>query len=304
MIMINLTDDFKNKVVDALMGQRKNFGGSDAMFAKQWGLSASVFSRLKKGELTGLVRDSQWLNMGRELGVSTTQRKWNTAKTDVFTIIEEDILFCRQYSKSRICVDDCGIGKTYTAKYLSRTLKNCFYVDASQGKTRRQFIKLVAKAIGIDTNDKYDNIKANVKYYLRTIETPVVIVDEAGDLDYGAFMDLKELWNGTENACAWYLMGADGLRRKIERGISNQKVGYREMFSRMSERFTQPVPVGKEARVAFYKKLITDVLKANMSDTAELNSIVKRCLVMDHGGDIGGLRRAESLLILNQRSNG
>lgn len=274
------------------------------MFAKQHGLSASVFSRLKKGELTGLVRDGQWLTMGRELDVQSARRKWNTAKTDVFKIIEEDILFCQQYSKSRILVDDCGIGKTYTAKYLSRTLKNCFYVDGSQGKTRRLFVKLLAKAIGVDTNDKYDNIKANVKYYLRIIENPIVIVDEAGDLDYGAFMDLKEFWNATENACAWYLMGADGLKRKIERGISNQKVGYREMFSRMSERFTQPVPIGREARQAFYKKLITDVLKANMDDTTGINDIVRRCLVMDNGGEIGGLRRAESLLILNQRQNG
>jgi len=299
--MINLSDDFKRKVVTRLIEIRKNFGGSDAMFAKQWEMSGSVFSRLKKGEVTGLLKDSQWLNMGRQLGVNTNERRWNTARTDVFNIIEEDVLFCKKYSKSRICVDDCGIGKTYTAKYLSRTLKNCFYVDGSQGKTKRLFIKLVAKSIGIDVNDKYENIKANVKYYLATIEEPIVIVDEAGDLDYGAFMDLKELWNGTENACAWYLIGADGLRRKIEKGINSRKVGYREMFSRLSERFTSAVPVGKEVRFAFYKKLITDVLAANMPDTSNINGIVKRCLTMDGGNDIGGLRRAESLLILTQQ---
>lgn len=298
--MINLSDDFKRKVVARLIEIRDNFGGSDAMFAKQWEMNGSVYSRLKSGELAGLLKDSQWLNMGRELGINANERKWNTAKTDVFKTIEEDVLFCKQYSKSRICVDDCGIGKTYTAKYLSRTLKNCFYVDASQGKTKRQFIKIVARAIGIDINDKYENIKANVKYYLTTIQEPIVIIDEAGDLEYGAFMDLKELWNGTENACAWYLIGADGLRRKIERGINSRKVGYREMFSRLSERFTSPVPVGKDVRIQFYKKLITDVLMANMADTTNINSIVKRCLTMDGGGDIGGLRRAESLLILNQ----
>jgi len=297
--MINLSDDFKRKVVARLIEIRQNFGGSDAMFAKQWEMNGSVFSRIKKGEITGLIKETQWLNMGRQLGVNANERKWNTAKTEVFKIIEEDVLFCKKFSKSRICVDDCGIGKTYTAKYLSRTLKNCFYVDASQGKNKRAFIKLVARSIGIDTNDKYDNIKANVKYYLSTLPEPIVIIDEAGDLEYGAFMDLKELWNGTENACAWYLIGADGLRRKIERGINSRKVGYREMFSRLSERFTYAVPVGKEPRLAFYKKLITDVLLANMEDTSSINTIVKRCLTMDNG-DIGGLRRAESLLILNQ----
>jgi hypothetical protein len=199
-------------------------------------------------------------------------------------------------------VDDCGIGKTFTAKYLSRKLQNCFYVDASQGKTKRLFIKNIARAIGIDTTDTYDTIKSNIKYYLKTLTCPIVIVDEAGDLDYGAFMDLKELWNGTENACAWYLMGADGLRRKIERGINSRKVGYREMFSRLSEKYTSIVPVGKENREIFYRKLISDVLSANMDDNSALNGIVKRCLVTDESGNIGGLRRAESLLILNTRS--
>lgn len=298
--MINLTDEFKNKVFAALSELRKNFSGSDAMFAKQWEISGSVYSRLKSGERDGLLKDSQWLNMGRILGVNANEKKWNMAKTEVFLLIQEDVEFCKKYSKSRICVDDCGIGKTYSAKYLSRTLKNCFYVDASQGKTKRLFIKLVARAIGIDVNDKYENIKENVKYYLRTIPEPIVIVDEAGDLEYGAFMDLKELWNGTEGACAWYIIGADGLRRKIEKGINGRKVGYREMFSRLSERFTNIVPVGKDNRLIFYKKLITDVLSVNAAN-GDINSIVKRCLTTDDNGNIGGLRRAESLLILSQK---
>lgn len=37
-----------------------------------------------------------------------------------------------------------------------------------------------------------------------------------------------------------------------------------------------------------------------MKDATRLNEIVRRCLTMDNGGDIGGLRRAESLLILNR----
>jgi len=299
--MLNLTTEFRTKVLNALMQLRTNFSGSDQMFAKQWGISGSVYSRLKNGEIENLLKETQWLTMGRELGVTVNERKWNVARTEVFDVIEEDILFCKQFSKSRICVDDCGIGKTFTAKYISRTLKNVFYVDGSQGKTKRLFIKNIARAIGIDTTDTYDNIKSNIKYYLKTLPEPMVIIDEAGDIDYGSFMDLKELWNGTENACAWYLIGADGLRKKIERGINSRKVGYREMFSRLSEKFTTIVPSGKENREIFYRRLINDVLAVNMDPKNGLDKIVKRCLTTDESGNIGGLRRAESLLILNTR---
>lgn len=298
--MINITPEFKAKAVKALMEARKNYDGSDGQFAKQWGINSSVFSRLKNADnLDGLLRDAQWLNLGRELDVTLTERKWNMARTDVFTMIEEDVIFCQTYAKGKICVDDCGIGKTFSAKYLSRKLKNCFYVDASQAKTKQAFIRLIAKTIGVDNNDQFLKVKANIKYALKMLPNPVVIIDEAGDLEYNAFLELKELWNATDKACGWYLMGADGLRAKIERGISNKKVGYAELFSRYSERYTTVVPSDRNEKIGFYKKLITDVLSVNMTDKAKLNAIVRRCITDDGSGHIGGLRRAESLLILN-----
>lgn len=299
--MLQTTQQQKQVIVTALMEQRKNFDGTDQQFAKQWDINYSVYSRLKNEKTyDGLLREAQWLNLGRELNVEMDARKWNTAKTEVFTVIEQDILFCKDNAKAMICVDDCGIGKTHTAKYLSRTVKNCFYIDASQAKTKQQFIRLIAKTIGVDDKDKYVRVKANIKYALRMLPNPVVIIDEAGDLEYTAFLELKELWNATDKACGWYMMGADGLRRKIERGIQNKKVGYKELFSRYSERYTTIVPNNRNEKINFYKQLITDVLNANMKNKAKLSEIVKRCLVNDEDGNIGGLRRAESLLILNQ----
>ena len=45
------------------------------------------------------------------------------------------------------------------------------------------------------------------------------------------FLELKALWNATERCCAWYMMGADGLKEKINRAIEGKKVGYTEMLS-------------------------------------------------------------------------
>lgn len=295
---LQITNDFKRKVMTALLEVRSNFDGSDAAFAKQWGINGSVYNRMKKGETERVLRDGQWLNIGRELGVMMHERKWNMARTDVFNVIEEDVVFCKRFAKGKICVDDCGIGKTYTAKYLARTLKNCFYVDASQGKTKNQFIRLIAKSIGVDNTGRISDIMENTKYYLRLLPEPVVIIDEAGDLNYEAFLTLKEFWNATEGACGWYMMGADGLRTKISRGISNKKVGFAEVFSRYSERYTSVVPPGRDDKIRFYRKLISDVLAVNMQDQSKLNDIVRRCLANDVN-NTGGLRRAESLLILN-----
>ena len=300
--MLHITPEFKNKVVAALLEQRSNFDGSDEAFSKQFGINSAVYNQIKNGKaLDGLLREAKWVQIARELNVSLNERKWNMVKTDVYKMIAEDVEFCKTYSKGKICVDDTGIGKTFSAKYLSRTIKNCFYVDASQAKTKQQFVRLIAKTIGVDSTGKYISVKGDLKYYLRMLPNPIIIVDEAGDLEYNAMLELKELWNATEGCCGWYMMGADGLREKISRGIRNKKVGFRELFSRYSEKYTQPVPLDKEEKKQWYRKLITDVLAANIKNKAMLNDIVRKCLVSDENGNISGLRRAESLLIINEQ---
>lgn len=297
--MLQLTNEYKEKVVNALQEARRNYTGSDRAFAIRYGINSSVYSRLMKGERDRLMDEAKWLDIGRMLNITLSERKWNTARTDVFRIIEEDILFCKEYSKGRICVDECGIGKTYTARYLSRTLQNCFYVDGSQVKTKYRLIRAIAKAIGIDRHSTYAEDKDRIKYYLGSMPKPVIIIDEAGDLEYPAFLELKELINATEGICGWYFMGAHGLRAKLDRGIRYNKVGFEEMFSRLSKRYTTIVPIGREDKLAFYRKLITDVLLANGCSKDQLTGIVRRCLITDADA-IGDLRRAESLLILNR----
>lgn len=296
---MNLPIGFKDNVADALLAVRPNFTGTDSAFAKQWGINGSIYSRIKNGDRDNVLRDAQWLTIGRQLNISVNQREWKVAKTQVFEMIEEDIIFCQTYSKSKMFVDDCGIGKTFTAKYLARSRQNCFYIDASQCKTRHLFTRALARAIGVDSLGKLHDVKEDIKFYLRTLPNPIIIVDEAGDLDRPAFLDLKEYWNATENACGWYLIGAEGLRQYITKGIRNKAVGFTEIFSRFSERYTSIVPVDQYEKQMFYKTLLTDVLTINAPLHVNVDEIVKKCMTKDSDNKVGGLRRAESLLILH-----
>jgi hypothetical protein len=300
--MIQITKEFKAKVLEALLQHRQNFDGEDKSFAEQFNIHHSVYSQLKNGKaIEGLLKDSKWLEIGRKLNVSTRDIKWNIVRTDVFIKIEKDIIFCQENAQSKICVDNTGIGKTATGKYLSRTRKNVFYIDASQAKTKQQFIRLIAQTIGVDSAGKYLDVKANLKYYIKMLTNPLIIIDEAGDLEYTAFLELKELWNATEGACGWYMMGADGLRDKITKGIKNKKVGFAEIFSRYLEKYTQPVPIDRNEKIQWYRQLITQVLNANLTDKTKVNDIVKRCLILDQNGNPGGLRRAEALAIISNQ---
>jgi len=273
-----ITPEFKTQVRTEILNARENYGGSDADYSKSLGLSASVYSRLKKGQTDKLISDTQWLTIARLLNVSAKQDNWKIAKTLVYDQIDDSIHFCQEYSRSVILVDDCGIGKTFCARHIIKSLKNAFYLDCSQCKTKQIFIRTLAKTVGVDPTGRYVDVKANLKYFLNLIERPFICLDEAGDLEYNAFLELKELWNATTGHCGWYMMGADGLRAKIKRGIQNEKVGYREIFSRFSDEFITVIPSGTAERKQFYLQLLTDVATVNCDNKELIRKMVAKSI--------------------------
>ncbi|MCV9934514.1 ATP-binding protein [Flavobacterium sp. LS1R47] len=275
---MNLTNEFKAKVRLAILEKRNNYGGSDSDFSKSLGINNAVYSRLKSGEIDRILSDTVWITLGRELQVKVFEDNWKVARTSVYTEIEDNLSFCKELSRSMVLVDDCGIGKTFCTKHIIKKMKNTFFVDCSQAKSKQLFIRLLAKTIGIDNQGKYYDVLANLKYYITTLEKPLIILDEAGDLEYTAFLELKGIWNGTDGVCGWYMMGADGLRDKIDRGIKNKKVGFAEIFSRFSDEFIKLVPNGKSDRQAFYTELIGAVASANLVDKSKIKPLINKCI--------------------------
>lgn len=297
--MIEVSPRLIEKCVEALKEAANNYGGTATQFARKYGMSASVWSEIKNGRTVQKLSPQKWLNIASMLGVSESDRVWKMARTEVYEAISEGVNACKEFGWGMIFVDKCAIGKTYSAKYLAKTLKNCFYVDGSQCKTKILFARMLAQTIGVDSSGRYIDVKLRVKNALNYLEKPVVIIDEAGDLEYNAFLDLKEYYNATEGSCGWYMMGANGLRKKISDGISRESVGFEEIFSRFSDTYAHVVPTDKDEKYEFYRRLLTAVLSVNMKDKTNLQKLVNQCLNVSTGNEITGLRRAEKMLLLN-----
>lgn len=273
---MNLTTEFKQNVREAILADRKTFGGTDTAYAKTLGIPAATFSRLKGGEVDQILSNNNWLLIGKKLGVSLKKETWKPARTRVYKEIEDNLQVCQKQNQSMILVDDCGIGKTYCAKHIVSQMKNAFYFDCSQAKTRIQFVTKLAQTLGVDDRGKHIEVKENIKYALNILEDTLIVLDEAGDLDYSTWLVVKEFWNASEGRAAWYMMGADGLKSKMNKGIKNHKVGFAELFSRFSEKFITLTPIEESERRKFYTQLIGDVATVN-APGADVNAFVTKC---------------------------
>lgn len=278
-----ITTANKQRIVEAIAANRNNYP-SDAKHAAALGISASVYNSLKKGQTDKALSDANWVNIARRLDVNLRDTiEWKGAKTETFTYISTQLEACQERSLSVILCDIPNIGKTYTARWYVKEHRNAAYIDCSQTKTKRALIRKIAGEFGLDGAGKYQDVYEDLVYYLRSMNRPLVVLDEAGDLVYEAFLELKALWNATEMCCGWYMMGADGLKAKIDRNVEGKKVGYAEIFSRYGGKYSKVTPEHEDDRRAFLLEQARVVASVNAPEGTDIGPIVRK--------SCGGLRR-------------
>lgn len=269
-----ITEELKDRIVKEMLKRRKNFSGSDAKYATSLGINSAQYSRVKNGERDKVLSDATWVLLARKLEVSLQkERDWVAVRTPVYDYITAQLEMCQMQSISAIMCDLADIGKTYTATQYVKNHKNAVLIDCSQVKTKRSLIKQIAKEFGVQTVGKYSELYEDLIFYLKTIENPLIILDEAGDLQYDAFLEIKALWNASENVCGFYMMGADGLEAKMKRAIENKKVGYTEIFSRFGKRFGKVIADGDDGKLIINASAMK-IIKANAPEGADVRKIL------------------------------
>ena len=278
-----ITAEIKKQILEAITANRVNYP-SDAKHAALLGIATSVYSSIKNGQTDKALSEANWITIARRLGVNLRGGiEWKAARTATFDFISAQLEACQNAGLSAILCDIPNIGKTFTARYYVKGHRNAVYIDCSQVKTKQKLVRKIATEFGVNGNGRYSDIYEDLVYYLRSIETPLIVLDEAGDLQYDAFLELKALWNATERCCAWYMMGADGLKAKIDRSIEQQKVGYTEMFSRYGDKYSRVTPADNKDREKFLMDQAAVVAKVNAPEGTDIAAMVRKTA--------GGLRR-------------
>ncbi len=278
-----ITTEIKNKILAAIKANRANYP-SDAKHAASLGVTTSVYSAVKNGQTDRVLSDANWISIARKLGVSLRgEIEWKAAKTPTFMFITAQLEACQSSCISAILCDLPNIGKTFTARHYVKTHPNVIYIDCSQVKTKLKLVRKIAAEFGVDSKGRYSDVYEDLVYYLGSTDSPLIILDEAGDLQYEAFLELKALWNATERCCAWYMMGADGLKEKINRSIECKKVGYTEMLSRYGDRYSKVTPDDSKERTRFLIEQARIVAKLNAPEGIDAGEIARKTG--------GGLRR-------------
>lgn len=271
-----ITTAFKQQIIAKLVEAEKTSGLSGKRYAIKIGINPAQWSRLKNGDLDNVIADSRFITLARLNDLHTGDKlPWRTVETATYSYIHSLLSTCQQQRISVMLCDLADIGKTYAARRYASENKNAVYIDCSQVKSKQLFVRELARQFGSNHTSKYSEVYNDLVYYLNSIQNVIIIVDEAGDLRYDAFLELKALWNATEGNIGWFMLGADGLKATIHRSINNKKVGYTEIYRRYGSKFRQITPQGREALDDFKREQVTQIIEANAPAGSDVQKLVK-----------------------------
>jgi DNA transposition AAA+ family ATPase len=292
--MSNLTLEHKERIVEAIRDHGFRYKSNRAQ-ATSLDVNPAQFSRIINDDIGKVLSDDKWMLIARKYNVPQNPNvlQWQIARTKTFNFIEAQLDVCKDLSVSGMFCDIADIGKTFTAKYYVTQYRNAIYIDCSQTKSRTKLVRHISKEFGLDHDGRYTTVKDDLIQYMKTMRKPLIILDEFGDLEYPAFLEVKALWNATEYSCGWYVMGADGLKNKIDRNRRLKKVGFSEIFSRFGNRYQRITPENEHERKEFLKEQAAVVAKANKS---------KLTAQQMYARSLGSLRRVR-LEIIKQNLN-
>lgn len=266
----------------ALAGFRASGFQSRKRYATSINITSSDFSNLeneKWKQNDRLFSAQKWVRIAREVGYEFNARQsWNTAETMTYRAIRRQLEMCAKDGLSAIFCDEAGLGKTHAAREFCANTPNAFYVNGGSFPRKVAFIRALATAVGINPDkSKVEDVLMDTVMYLKALPHPVIVIDEAGDLHNNTYLLLKRIYNELEFQCGLYMIGARGLKKRIDSAIRNRTNGFEEVYSRFGGRFTTVLPDGAKERKEFLRKEALLVADANgLHDNERINRILSR----------------------------
>lgn len=204
-------------------------GISKNELATQAGVSGATLSKIENGKWDD-IDDRLWRKIWNKVSDAKAPMIFQTSD---FIICEKA---CRAAQKNRFMIGlvaDTGMGKT-TALMAYSLRKNVFYVVYDKTMAPKHFFIALLREMGIAFEGNIHQMVARVADELNTLDSPLVIIDEAGKISHTMILYLHVLRDKTVKNCGFVLGGMPYFRTNLAKFSSKQKEGYAEFYRRIN----------------------------------------------------------------------
>jgi len=215
------------------------FKFSQVELSNRLGISNAYVSMMIAGKW-GNISDTMWRKVQTILRIDFD---WNTAETSNYTNITE-LLVKAQQEKLTVGISyDAGVGKSHAYTDYERYNKNVIYVECKNYWKTKSYVKNLLNAAGMEAEGTLEQMVDTFIGHVMGLENPIIIIDQMDKLKEGAFDLFMDMYNDLFRCCAFVVSGVPALKKRILRGAKNDKIGYREVHSRLHKVFIELDPI-------------------------------------------------------------
>jgi len=216
---------------------------SQNQLAEKIGISPAQLINIRTPAKWSKVSENMWQ---RATVFFSMQKDWRIIETKNFQRITLSCSEAKKHSRFLAVVGRSGYGKTTALKATARNTKNVFYVLAKDILSRKGFFKAIAKVLGVETMGTIETLLESIVSKINSLDSPLIIIDDAGKLNDGNYRNLQLLYDETEGKCGILIAGTPFLKEYITRMTFKGKYGFDELSRRIEHWTVLEEPNKKE----------------------------------------------------------
>lgn len=254
----------KQQITADLRKYVDNMAGGSANKASKLlkGVSNAYVSMMLGGKWEA-ISDSAWRNVQKQVSVFSSG--WVAVNTKASERLNLLLTDAKEHSLTLGIVGEAGTGKTFTAKRFAEQYENTFLVCCNEYFNRKTFLAELLHEMGKDGGGyTVSEMMYTVVSNARKLDKVLIVLDEADKLSDQVLYFFISLYNLLEGKAGLVLMATDHLQKRIDKGVTLNRKGYKEIFSRIGRKFIPlPKPNKADQLGVITANGIHDELKAN-----------------------------------------
>lgn len=204
------------------------------------GVSAATVSQILNGNWD-LISDDMWRTVANQIGYDP--RNWAVIETEGFARMTQVLTDAQRHSLVMAVTGDAGCGKSQAIKVYAGSNRNVIALSCSEYWNRKEFLGELLQSLGTEPGGSTvaDMMREAIRQ-LKRREGVLIVLDEADKLSDQVLHFFITIYNKLEDTVGIVLCATQYLKKRIERGVVNNRKGYKEIYSRIGRKFI-PMPV-------------------------------------------------------------